>query len=234
MNYTYDGHYIGSVSNDSISELLPNGNGWVGMNKWMAGNNDDIEIILYQYDTDLNFIGEIATGIDYYLLENGSIHIPMSLTCVNGKPYFQDNDTLYTVNGKEFERAIAFNTGDRRAPRFQKWEEYYNQRTNYLLIFSAIANAKHVLVSYSLDGKEYSQIYRRSDGQLLFSRSSDYNGQNPDRGYPVMIDGKETLGFPQDYADDDYFYLMVDAGKMAEVTGDEDCNPAFVKIKIND
>lgn len=49
-----------------------------------------------------------------------------------------------------------------------------------------------------------------------------------------MIDGKETLGFPQDYADDDYFYLMVDAGKMAEVTGDEDCNPAFVKIKIND
>ncbi len=147
---------------------------------------------------------------------------------------FRSNDTLYTVNGKEFERAIAFNTGDRRAPRFQKWEEYYNQRTNYLLIFSAIANAKHVLVSYSLDGKEYSQIYRRSDGQLLFSRSSDYNGQNPDRGYPVMIDGKETLGFPQDYADDDYFYLMVDAGKMAEVTGDEDCNPAFVKIKIND
>ncbi|MBD5308561.1 MAG: hypothetical protein HDS15_04715 [Bacteroides sp.] len=223
MSYTADGTFLGAFENDTISELMPNGDGWIATNT--VGVNK--EIVFYLYDQSWQLKDSINSGLTFYMVDDGQVYLPMDISVSDDRSFMRDRDTIYSVVDSKLVPEVAISAPN-MTKRVSTFEEEREQRKSRLYIYRAVVNPSYVMVGFTNDGKDYVQIYSRPDGKLVYSRRSD--NENP--GLPVTINGKETYGVPVSVAYDSGFFVFVTAERMGELTGDEDSNPAIVRIRM--
>jgi len=142
-----------------------------------------------------------------------------------------ENDTLYNVDaGKGFVPIAAFDCGNLSMPMFQNFEEMIARRDDYIR-YNVSATAAHLLVT-SYHNKEVTvRLYRRSDGDLLYCESHPHTS---DYTLTITHRGREMGVVPQFHTDGRYFYFTVSSPVMAKLTGDEESNPAILRVRIRD
>lgn len=227
--YSIDGKFERSISNDSIDEMLPCGDGWVALNSFLRSK----DLKLYQYTADWTPVGTIDTGIEHYVLNNGSFSTPFRTYVCGDRPYICADDTLYSVVGDRVEPAVILNTGKLHMPRFATSQEKRVEREKYINIFFSHVNDRHAIVGFRYSDTAYYQVYRLADGEMIFSKSFSTSHEGA-YGFPLKVDGYEVIGIPGDYTGKDDFYFNIRSEEMGIVTGNDDCNPAIVKVRIKD
>lgn len=223
MSYKADGTFLGAFENDSISSLMPNGNEWITTNTVGV----DKEIVFSLYDKTWQLKDSIKSGLTYYMVDDGQVYLPMDISVSDDRSFMRDRDTIYSVVDSKLVPEVAISAPN-MTKRVSTFEDEREQRKYRLYIYRAVVNPSYVMVCFTNNGKEYVQIYSRSNGELVYSRRSD--NKNP--GLPVTINGKETYGTPVSVSYDTGFFVFVSAERMGEVTGNEDSNPAIVRISM--
>lgn len=217
------------MNNDSIDELLPCGDGWVATPRLKQHNM----LQLYHYTGDWQSLGTINSGIENNVMDDGAIEMsPMSYV-VGNHSYLFANDTLYSISDSSVKPVIALKTDKLHKPRFKTYQEEKEQREKYIEPVLTMANDRHALVIFVYGDKSVFQVYRISDGAMLYSKSTSLV-QNGIQGYPVTVNGQERSGVIMDYVDNDAFYFIIPSVEMSELSDTDECNPAVVKVRIKD
>ncbi|MCM1449265.1 MAG: 6-bladed beta-propeller [Clostridiales bacterium] len=222
---------------ENYSRILPSGKSWYGVGEILGiipeENNRDIEF--YQFSTSWTLTDSIRSSFEPMLLDGGRINIPMpTYPGYNDNFYCLANDTLFDVSSSHgVKPVIAFNTGDASMPIVDTYEEYGSNMESgrYIDLFRAVSNGNHVITLYRFKNRLLSQIYHLPDGKLLYSRSVADVDDASQFGFPLSFNGIKTYGFVIDFIDRDGFIMYVSPDNMSDATGDEDSNPAFVKVK---
>lgn len=226
--YTENGEFKSLIENDSISHLYSCGDGWAALNR----SARDEYIGFDFFTSDWKAKGVLNTGKKYQTMDNGrSTLVPVVLSDGN-TPCLLYGDTLYAISAEHMNPMLAINTGELKKPDFATSEEEDAQRDNYIW-YRTVVNGKSALVYSMYDKNAYFQVYSRADGQLLYSQSFDMkSGNMSDAGFILSINGNSVPAIPLDYTDNDNFYMLVNGEAMSVINGDDESNPAILKVKI--
>lgn len=82
--------------------------------------------------------------------------------------------------------------------------------------------------------KAWLQFYDRTDGRLVYSNSGVCDNKTYNVSYPIEIDGTIYPCSITTCVDGSTLYMVVESDFMAELTGNEDANPAFVALTLKD
>ncbi|MDE7471820.1 MAG: 6-bladed beta-propeller [Paramuribaculum sp.] len=160
FGYTYDGKFKYEIQNDSISSLYPCGDGWLAANSGLTNNYQ----VYWFYSADWAKKGRLDTGLRYKRNDYSGI-VPTRVVC-DARTYLVENDTVYDFSEEMLKSVLAFESGNEyKGPDIveadKKNRMFYKPvfSSNYAMVTSVVQDEK--LCSF--------QIYRLSDGKLLFS-----------------------------------------------------------------
>lgn len=227
--YSVDGRCEQVMNNDSIDELLPCGDGWVATPRLKQHKM----LQLYRYTDDWQPLATIDSGIENYVMDDGDIQMPPISYIVGKHSYLFDNDTLYSISDNSVKPVIALKTDKLHKPRFKTYQDEKEQRDKYIEPVVTMVNDRHALIILVYGDKSVFQVYRMSDGKLIYSKSLPLS-QSGIQGYSVTVNGQERSAVLMDYADNDAFYFIIPSVEMSELSDTDECNPAIVKVRIKD
>lgn len=225
FGYTYDGRFKYEIQNDSISDLYPCGDGWLGAN---SGLRNDYQVYWF-YSKDWEYKGRLDTGLKYKKNDHSCI-VPTTVVC-DSRTYLIENDTVYDFSEHTLKSVLAFKSGNDYS---DTGKEDLRNKNN--MFFKPVFSSNYAMVTSVVAEEERCsfQVYRLEDGKLVFSATMPLDKKREAIGFPITLNGKPTLGFPMEYATGENFYLLVTSENMAEINGDENSNPAIVKIRIKE
>lgn len=227
LGYDARGGFLSATANDSISFIAPLGDGWIAECEFAEG----MPKRYFLYSADWQPRGTVVSPLIFKSADNGNLIQETDYNVCGNELMVTENDTLYNVDTeKGFVPMAAFDCGNLSMPLFQSFEEMIARRDDYIR-YNVSATDTHLLVT-SYHNKEVTvRLYRRSDGELLFCESHPHT---PDHTFVITHRGRETGVVPQFHTDGRYFYFSVSSPVMAELTGDEESNPAILRVRIRD
>lgn len=231
MSFTPGGELLYIRNNDSIQNFACADNGWAAI---QFGEGDMGNLLFYSPDWQLEATIEAPVGRRTTKIADGAMTISEGKTLMStaDEISFVDNDTIYTVNAKNrtCQAAVALYTGKYRFPdlRTITTEAQFMDAQATKVKTSSFCTKDYVLVITVLGRDAQMMIFSRKDGALVMN----VNINKEARSFPIEIDGKVYDCSPSSYADGNIFYLWTTADAMIEATGDENANPALVKLEI--
>lgn len=227
LGYDAKGDFLSATGNDSIGFIAPLGDGWIAECEFAEG----MPKRYFLYSADWQPRGTIISPLIFRSADNGNLIQETDYNMCGNEFMVAENDTLYSVDAeKGFVPLAAFDCGNLSMPLFQSFEEMIARRDDYIR-YNVSATAAHMLV-ISYHNKEVTvRLYRRSDGELLFCESHPHT---PDYTFTITHRGQGMGVVPQFHTDGRYFYFTVSSPVMAERTGDEESNPAILRVRIRD
>lgn len=229
MSFTPCGELLYKRNNDSIQNFACADNGWAAI---QFGEGDMGNLLFYSPDWTLEAEVVAPVGRHTTKIANGAISEGKTLMSTADEISFVDNDTIYTVDvaKRTYQPAAALFTGKYRFPdlRTITSEEQFMEAQATKVKISSFCTKDYVLVITILGRDAQMMIFSRKDGEPVMN----VNMSKKDRAFPIEIDGKVYDCSPSSYADGNIFYLWTTADAMIEATGDENANPALVKLEI--
>lgn len=233
LRYTMTGNFVScdTLPGNCTSPFPLSDGHWIAMNNGL----DDKRIKFYYLDRELKTIDSLVTPLNHciftYYGSTGSFSPSVE---VHGREaIFVWNDTIWDVSSpKAGCRPIAaLDLGNYAAPAdlnpFSDSQRYKKEFIAPNISFTD----RHFMVYFIHDGRTYAQFYNRADGSpVALLISSDEKGRPA--GVPFPYGDGEIYLIPTYFATADSFYFMAHDSVMADITGDEDANPAFFSITI--
>lgn len=227
--YTPRGEFVARNIMDSITSIAPIGSDWAAFKKI---NESGYQPMVF-FNSDWKQIKAVESPATATIIEiPGGMLTLQSYLQSNGD--FISSDTLYHINAKTTEIApiVAFNAGKYTMPDLTTIDDYreiWDVRRTHLGLISALPIANdQVLAYYSLEGTMTMQIYNLNDGSLTYSNPYDLKSG----GFPIEIDDKTYACTAAYCVSGDHFFMIATDDSMAEITGDENANPAIVELRL--
>lgn len=227
LGYDDKGDFLSATDNDSIGFIAPLGDGWIAECDFAEG----MPKRYFLYSADWQPRGTIVSPLIFKSADNGNLIQETDYNVCGNEFMVAENDTLYNVDaGKGFVPIAAFDCGNLSMPMFQSFEEMIARRDDYIR-YNVSATAAHLLVISYHNKVVTVRLYRRRDGELLFCESHPHT---PDYTFTITHRGQEMGVVPQFHTDGRYFYFTVSSPVMAGLMGDEESNPAILRVRIRD
>lgn len=224
LSYTLGGAFISSMPNDSIALLMPLADGWVGEAMFVEGEPKRF----FTYTAALQPEGTIVAPVAFRSMDQGNTIAETDFTVSGRETTVLENDTLWSLAAPSSMRpVVAFDCGDLKMPSFPTYQEMRRERPHYIT-YRVLPLADHLIVTSYLEDNVTMSLFRRSDMSLI------YSSVMPIAEGTVTIDhnGHSLAATLLDFSDGKNVYLTVKAENMAELTGDDECNPAIVRLRI--
>lgn len=231
MSFTPGGQLLYQRNNDSIQNFACVDNGWAAI---QFGTGDKGNLLFYSPDWQLEAMVEAPVGRRTAKIADGNMTVSEGKTLMSTADAisFVDNDTIYTVDAADrtCQAAVALYTGKYRFPdlRTITTQAQFMEAQATKVKTSSFCTKDYVLVITALERDAQMMIFSRKDGKLVMN----VNVNKEARAFPIEVDGKVYDCSPSSYADGNIFYLWTTADAMIEATGDENANPALVKLEI--
>lgn len=246
ITYNADGSHLRTVTNDSIDYIFRSGNGNIIAAKNMfdrATMSINRDKVYYEYTPDMKLVGNYAlkTKRWRYL---GATYIDEVLPA-DGQIYINDGDTICRIDqaAGTLSPVIAINYGDYGTDwsELSTGEEVDAAKARYFYPFLPQFNSRYLFAVYGTEANHqiidrYYDVYSITDGKLLFRQKATQESRKNGfaNGVRLQIDGQEVAGWPRKLVEDDHFFILISADKMAAIAGTDEVNPVIAEVEITD
>lgn len=231
--YTGSGAFVAYHELDSLLEFAPLAGGY-----WAVLMREfDHPHTVYVYDEQWHRVKQMQSAVvsRSYTVERTRITEVVDFMRSNNFVGIMQSDTLMAIDPKadSLQPMAVISRGVYSRPEEYKTLAELKDNTRRLS-FTAFPVGKYLMVSSFMGEKAWLQFYDRADGRLVYSNSGVCDNKNYNVSYPIEIDGTIYPCSITTCVDGSTLYMVVESDFMAELTGNEDANPAFVALTLKD
>lgn len=225
-SYTFDGDYVKTVKNDSISSFAT-----LNDDVYVAYNNPQSDHVYNYslYDSDWNYI----KGYDKYKEEAGANpHYINVLGCeiFNDKLYTYKDNSFYEITENEFKQALFLDKGAYSIPASVLGDmSKKTERMKYVWGDYGRIAGDYLLYDYVYNNKKHYDIWNISKGELVYRTTA--SGRGDKIGFPVNHNGTTVYMWPQ-YVQDNALYGILSADDVEKLGIENNDNPVVMRVEI--
>ncbi len=233
--YTQAGDFLVRHELDSLREIAPLPGGyWAAMMKEF-----DQPQTIYIYDTQWKPVKQLSTTAvsrRYRMSDGLPVTEIVDFSRSSSFVGVMQGDTLMAIDpeAEDLVPIARIDCGTYSKPKEYTSLEDMKEKGAQCLYFFTFPVGKYLMVNSYMGEKAWLQFYDRADGSLVYSNSGTRNLNNGSISFPIEIDGTTYPCSITACVDGSTLYLVTDSDFMAELTGDEDANPAFISHKLKD
>ncbi len=231
--YTQGGEFVMHHELDSLLEFAPLAGGYWAVLLREFGQPHTI----YVYDGQWLRVKQMQSAVvsRSYTIDHTRVTEVVDFMRSNNFVGIMQSDTLMAVDPEadSLQPMAVIDCGEYSRPKEYKTLEELRDNTKRLS-FTAFPVGKYLMVSSCMGEKAWLQFYDRANGHLVYSNTGTRDLKNYSVNYPIEIDGTTYPCNTTTCVDGSTIYMVVDSDFMADLTGDEDANPAFIALTFKD
>lgn len=232
--YTPEGAFVGFHEVDSLREFAPLAGGY-----WAVLTAEfDCPHMIYIFDERWQPVKQIQSSVmsRHYLLDNTRVTEIVDFYRSNNFVGIVQSDTLMAIDPKadRLQPIAVIDCGAYSKPDEYKDLQDIRDNVTKRIAFKTFPVGKYLMVSSFMGEKAWLQFYDFTDGRLVYSNTGTRDLENYSVNYPIEIEGTTYPCNITTCVDGPTLYMVVEPEFMAELTGDEDANPAFIALTLKD
>ncbi len=232
--YAQGGAFVAHHELDSLRDFAPLAGGY-----WAALMREfDRPHTIYIYDKQWQPVKRIKSAVVSRSYDVDGVKITDIADLARSSNFvgIMQADTLMAIDpaADGLQPIAVIDCGEYSKPKEYKDLQDVMDNNTKRLAFMAFPVGKYLMVNSFLGEKAWLQFYDRADGHLVYSNTGTRDLKNYSVNYPIEIDGTTYPCNTTTCVDGSTIYMVVDSDFMADLTGDEDANPAFIALTFKD